>query len=216
MVGLSCPRCEHALNKQADGKFACSACAVNFPTLKTVSGTVPFVWPEPGAALLDWRNRFNAALADIETQLADTKQVNAKLPTSVQARIKRLHVAWQRHYEELNSALAPLNIGEALAKETHLALRTRLPSHHGVLSYAQNIHRDWSWGDAENDAVIAHLSSALQGTESPRSILVLGCGAGRSGPPPRAAAPSSSKCRPAPPPRASAGARSPPARWWPG
>jgi SAM-dependent methyltransferase len=53
-----------------------------------------------------------------------------------------------------------------------------------VLSYAPNIHRDWCWGDAENQQVCDHLLTALETaganrTDSESEILILGCGAGR-------------------------------------
>ncbi len=179
MALLGCPRCEQALNKQADGRFACGACKVQFPNLTLAEAEVPFLWPEPGAALLDWRNRFNAALADIEQQqfLSETAEGDGALAD----RLARLTAGFETYKQELQALLAPLAVGEAIAKETHLALRTRLPTHHGVLSYAQNIHRDWAWGDDENNAVAAHLAEVLRDAplpETPR-ILVLGCGAGR-------------------------------------
>lgn len=181
MQGLTCPRCDKQLNKQADDSIVCKACGVSFPTL---NATVPFIWSEPGSSLRDWRNRYNATLADIETQIVDAATTPSTATPATQRRIAHLHSAWKQHLAELQALLAPLNVGEALAKETHLALRTNLPSHHGVLSYAQNIHRDWCWGDDENQAVIRHLVDALASAgEKPNNqidnILVLGCGAGR-------------------------------------
>lgn len=179
MPALACPRCETQLNKQADGRLACAACQVNFPVLDEV----PLMWPEPGATLLDWRNRFNAALAEIEQQQAATNSPSQALPTTSIQRLQQLHQAYARYHQEVNALLAPLRVGEALATETHLALKTRLPSHHGVLSYAQNIHRDWCWGETENRQVFEHLASALHaaapGPLNEGAVLVLGCGAGR-------------------------------------
>jgi len=149
--------------------------------LQVGSGTVPFLWSEPGAALLDWRNRYNLALAEVEQQRANA---SASSPTGAHAqqRIALLKQALARYQIELTTLLKPLNIGEALAKETHLALRTRLPGHHGILSYAQNIHRDWCWGNKENQLTLDHLADAWQqtaGDSKPDNVLVLGCGAGR-------------------------------------
>lgn len=186
MVGLACPRCDSQLHIEDTGQHTCPACRIDFPDLAqgqgplSGPGTLPFIWPEPGAALLDWRNRYNAALGDLEQQIS-TASVPASAPDSSKQRIDLLRTALVQHQAELTDLLNPLNLGEALAKETHLALRTRLPSHHGVLSYAQNIHRDWCWGDDENKQVIDHLLDALGRASfpSPKTILVLGCGAGR-------------------------------------
>lgn len=186
MVGLACPRCDSQLHIKDTGQHACPACRIDFPDLAkgqgplSGQGTLPFVWPEPGAALLDWRNRYNAALGDLEQQIG-AAAVPANAPASSKQRIELLRTAMIQHQAELTELLNPLNIGEALAKETHLALRTRLPSHHGVLSYAQNIHRDWCWGEDENKQVIDHLLDTLgrASVPNPKTILVLGCGAGR-------------------------------------
>ena len=181
MAVLGCPRCEQPLNKQADGRYACGACNVQFPRFTLADAEVPFLWPEPGAALLDWRNRFNVALADIEQQQSLSNP--ARGDGTLAKRLTRLATAFKTYKEELQALLAPLAVGEAIAKETHLALRTRLPTHHGVLSYAQNIHRDWAWGEEENTAVADHLIEALNEAQLPETprILVLGCGAGRLG-----------------------------------
>jgi SAM-dependent methyltransferase len=117
----------------------------------------------------------------VEQQRANA---SASSPTGAHAqqRIALLNGALARYQVELTSLLQPLNVGEALAKETHLALRTRLPAHHGILSYAQNIHRDWCWGNKENQLTLDHLADAWQqtaGDSTPENVLVLGCGAGR-------------------------------------
>ena len=182
MPQLACPRCESTLQKQADGKLVCAACEVSFPLLGQTPWAVPLMWPAPGNTLVDWRNRFNAALAEIESQIAACASPAANLADTSQQRITRLHEGYTRYHQEVSALLEPLRVGEVLAPETHLALKTRLPSHHGVLSYAQNIHRDWCWGDAENQQVCDHLLSALNATEAGSAVdstLVLGCGAGR-------------------------------------
>jgi SAM-dependent methyltransferase len=137
------------------------------------------LWPEPEAALLDWRNRYNATLADIDDQLAATRSPDATLPSATRARLLHLRQGYDRYKGELRDLLAPLNVGQALARETHLALRTRLPSHHGVLSYAQNIFRDWSWGNDENKQVASHFAAMLDDLQPGAKMLVLGAGAGR-------------------------------------
>ncbi|MEM9623578.1 MAG: methyltransferase domain-containing protein [Pseudomonadota bacterium] len=180
MQGLACPNCRTALSANR-----CHACDISFPNLDQV----PFMWAEPGAALLDWRNRFNMTMADLESQTAssDPTRLPAATRPATRQRIEQLHAALCNHREELTSLLTPLKVGEALARETHLALATQLPGHHGVLSYSTQIFRDWCWGDEENEQVAAHLYEALdqhgnlhsKSSEGALRILVLGCGAGR-------------------------------------
>jgi hypothetical protein len=57
-------------------------------------------------------------------------------------------------------------------------LRTRLPADQGLTTYSANIHRDWCWGDAENDASFDVLAALLDAAQ-PGRLLVLGAGAGR-------------------------------------
>ena len=178
MVSFCCPRCDTVLERQAEAAAVCTACKIDFPTLQSASGRVPFLWSEPEACLLDWQNRFNAALADLETQISTTRLIDSA-GAATRHRLAHLNTALRRHQQELTDLFSGLHVGDALARETHLALRTKLPSHHGALSYAQNIHRDWSWGDEENDRVLAHLTDALAGIKQPARLLVLGCGAGR-------------------------------------
>jgi hypothetical protein len=75
--------------------------------------------------------------------------------------------------------LAPPNHEQPSASyETYLARRTRLPADQGHTTYYPNIHRDWSWGDAEIDASFDALAPALHAAP-PSRALVLGAGAGR-------------------------------------
>jgi ubiquinone/menaquinone biosynthesis C-methylase UbiE/uncharacterized Zn finger protein (UPF0148 family) len=178
MVSLSCPRCDTLLVEQTDQRSVCPACKVEFPILTSPTGQVPFLWSEPEASLLDWQNRFNAALADLDTQISSAQAIDAAGPAT-QRRLNHLNAALSQHQQELQDLFSSLQVGETLAKETHLALRTRLPSHHGALSYAQNIHRDWCWGDTENKQVLTHLMSVVKDGPKPVNALILGCGAGR-------------------------------------
>jgi len=180
MAGLACPDCRTQLNKTADGRLRCAGCKVQYPQL----GNVPFCWLDAGAALLDWRNRFNLALAENEHQAALAAGSGEALPRT-RYRLAHLARAHQRYHDQLTELLAPLRPGEALARETHMALGTlsagQLAEHHSMLSYMQNVFRDWCWGDDENLQVTQLLQSHLSraGIKPGCSILVLGCGAGR-------------------------------------
>ena len=60
---------------------------------------------------------------------------------------------WMSIATSLRELLEPVDIQSSQASyESYLALRTRLPSDQGISTYYANIHRDWAWGDAENQA----------------------------------------------------------------
>ena len=43
--------------------------------------------------------------------------------------------------------------------DTYLALRTRLPADQALNTYYANVHRDWSWGQDENEASLKQIES---------------------------------------------------------
>ncbi len=175
MHGIACPNCASALNRNAHGRWACGSCQIDFPQL----GDVPFLWPAPGAALKDWRNRFNHTLAELDTRREAYDQARSDLAATA-ARLDRMRDGLTTYDAALRSLLAPLGVGEGAGRETYLALRSRLPDHHAVDSYVNLMARDWVWGAAETDAAAGLLDRAVQtAAATPRHVLVLGAGAGR-------------------------------------
>lgn len=84
------------------------------------------------------------------------------------------------HAERLARLLEPLGLAAASAsRDTLQALRTRLPASQGLTNYYANIHRDWVWGDAENQASLDLLGSVIDIDLAGARVVVLGAGAGR-------------------------------------
>jgi SAM-dependent methyltransferase len=174
---LACPRCDRTpLETGAEG-FRCGGCRIDFPY---VDG-IPWLFAEPGATLGQWRGRLHFLLQKLEHEHKRLHAARAPLTGSSLAhgRLERLAAAMHDHAARLKAMLAPLAIETSTASyETYLALRTRLPADQGLTTYYDNVHRDWVWGDEENDAAYAIINEALQGTP-PGKVLVLGAGAGR-------------------------------------
>lgn len=167
---LACPRCEAAL----DGG-RCAACRVEFPVLDGA----PWLFADPGAAVADWRQRWQLAVARLRGEAAAAEAALAEAPG--EATRRRLHTlvsGYRAQSAHLQTLLAPLLRAPAASLETLLALRTRLPPAQDVLSYEANVFRDWVWGEAENDHAREAALAAL-GDRRPGRILVLGAGAGR-------------------------------------
>jgi hypothetical protein len=173
---LACPRCDAPL-AEAGAAWRCAGCDVEFPR---VAG-IPWLFAEPNAALGEWRGRLHFSLQKLER---DRQKVVAALATpslraATRLRLEALEHATRDHGERLRALLAPLDVEQRSASyETYLALRTRLPSDQGLTTYYTNIHRDWCWGTAENDASFAALGASLHDAP-PSRALVLGAGAGR-------------------------------------
>lgn len=173
---LACPRCDRRL-ETAGAALRCAGCHVDFARV----GDIPWLFAEPNAALGEWRGRWHFALQRLERERLElaTALTAPDLHAATRARIDTLQRATADQAERLKSLLAPLEIERHSAPiEAYLALRTRLPPDQGLTTYYPNIHRDWCWGDAENDVSFELLARAL-GDATPGRVIVLGAGAGR-------------------------------------
>jgi hypothetical protein len=173
---LACPRCDAPLASDGDA-WRCAGCAVAFPRL----AGLPWLFAEPGAALGEWRGRLHFSLQKLERERLQTAAALAgtALRQETRARLERLERATREHGARLRALLAPLELEQHTASyETYLALRTRLPADQGLTTYYANLHRDWCWGEAENEASFEAIEAALRAVP-PTRALVLGAGAGR-------------------------------------
>jgi len=173
---LACPRCDRVL-EAAGAAWRCAGCHLDFPAI----AGIPWLFAEPSAALGEWRGRLHFSLQRLERE---RQRIAAALTSPdirplTRARLERVERATGDHAARLRALLAPFAIEQhAASYEAYLALRTRLPADQGLTTYYANIHRDWCWGDAENDASFDILAAALAGA-APGRVLVLGSGAGR-------------------------------------
>jgi hypothetical protein len=172
---LCCPRCAGALEQGP--AFVCASCATRYPLVDEI----PWLCSEPDAVLGEWRTRLRALTTELETQSARYRAaINDGLTrAATRNRLKLLSSACADHARRLKSLLAPLGVANtAAAVETYRALASPLPAGQGLTSYYANLHRDWCWGDAENEAAFRAVDTAL-GDGNPGRMLVLGAGAGR-------------------------------------
>ena len=172
---LCCPRCRGPLSEGPP--IACAACAVEFPAIDGI----PWLFAEPALALGEWRARAHGFLAGLEAQAARYRAALTESVTrpATRNRLKLLSAACTDHARRLRAVLDPLGVGTAAAApELYSALGMTLPAGQGLTGYYANLHRDWNWGDAENEAAFRLLDTAL-GAEPPGRTLVLGVGGGR-------------------------------------
>ena len=173
---LACPRCDAALTPAGDQGSECRGCKVHYPLLNGV----PFLFAAPNAARGDWQGRLHHELRRLHARAA---QLEAELADGELLAPTRERLAWVRHacqdqHDRLKQVMASLlEDAEPAARETYIALRTRLPSDQGLNTYYQNVHRDWAWETEENKLVFHIVSSLLP--RKPGKVLVLGAGAGR-------------------------------------
>jgi hypothetical protein len=141
---------------------------------------VPWLCAEPEATLGEWRARLRAFTAGLDTQALRYRSAQARAAGPLAYdRLGLLSSACSDHASRLRTLLSPLDLAaSAAAPETYRALGPQLPPRQGLTSYYANLHRDWCWGDAENEAAFAAVDAAL-GSANPGRTLVVGAGAGR-------------------------------------
>ena len=172
---LCCPRCLVPL--AVGERLSCASCAVHYPEV----GGLPWLFAEPEAALGEWRARVHGFLAGLEAQAARYRASLGEEVTraATRSRLKLLAAACSDHARRIRALMAPLGAGSGVAApELYSALGVSLPAGQGLASYYANLHRDWHWGEAENESGYRLVDAAL-GSEPPGRTLLLGVGAGR-------------------------------------
>ncbi|MEM7281085.1 MAG: hypothetical protein AAF438_05615 [Pseudomonadota bacterium] len=171
---FACPRSDQALTKK-DGTLYSRGGQVTFPWM----GDIPWLFADPDTTLADWRGRLDRA---IKQYLHDAdgidEELSGSLPDRQKSRLTRLRDAYRDQANRMSGLMSPLGAQQSATNfYTYLALRTRLPTDQGLNTYYANVHRDWVWGNAENqvasDLISHHAISPFGKT------LVMGCGAGR-------------------------------------
>jgi SAM-dependent methyltransferase len=174
---LSCPQCLAGVLHRTAAGWACVACAARFPEV----GGVPWLFAEPGARLAEWRQRFQLVQQEHAWEHARVVEAlrDEALSAVTRGRLQRLADGHAAQPQLLRALLAPIEPDAAIARyETLLALRTRTPLSQDLNSYYPNLHRDWVWGQAENEAAF-ELVRELAGAAAPGRTLIVGAGAGR-------------------------------------
>ena len=175
---LACPRCDKSPLDENDGSYSCKACKTDFPS---VDG-IPWLFAEPEASIGEWRNRLQNALTKLSHEISqlDVELKNKDLRQLTRRRTERYRKSVDAHKRALAKLLSPMDVQSLTANyESLLAMRTRLPADQGLNTYYNNVHRDWAWGDEENEASLQQIRAVTQDNAELGNTLVLGAGAGR-------------------------------------
>jgi hypothetical protein len=170
---LACPACGSGLTG-----LSCLSCRVDFPSL---SG-IPWLMPEPRAALIEWRGRLHHLLSHYAGESARQRAALPQAPPGslLRGRLERVAAAYEDQAARIREVLQPLGVERRNeAHAVHVALGTELPLTQGLSTYYANLHRDWCWGEAENTASLAAVLEVLPADRRPARVLVLGAGAAR-------------------------------------
>ena len=179
---FACPRCDKTPLSEKNGGYRCSACKLDYPSV----GDIPWLFADPDASLGEWRNRLHFSLQHLsnESQRTQAELAADDIGSLTRKRLDLQVKAVDTHRSMLRKILEPIDIQSMQAShESYLALRTRLPIDQGIQTYYANIHRDWCWGDAENEASVNEIKAIVnEGDSDKRTLgdtLILGAGACR-------------------------------------
>jgi hypothetical protein len=140
---------------------------------------IPWLFPDPNDALAGWRNRYARYMEELRASgRAVAEEAAHSELAQTRDRLQRLATGYAEQERLVTALLAPLSVADTpLAAIAHEAFGTALPLRQDLHSYYTNVHRDWVWGEEENEASHALVATAL-GEERTR-VLVLGAGACR-------------------------------------
>jgi len=156
----------------------CGACSSGYPVI----GEIPWLFPEPRQALAEWRGRLGFLTQHLASEATAMRASLAEgaLEAGTRRRLEHVARANEDQIERLRQLLTPLGLDQAsIAETTHQGLGTRLPTEQGLTNYYVNLHRDWSWGEEENQAALNELRTLLGNLDGLGNVLVQGAGAGR-------------------------------------
>jgi SAM-dependent methyltransferase len=171
---LRCPGCAGRL--AASPEPHCPACGTVFPQ----AGAITWLAAPVAETVAAWRTQLRSLVAALRTQASRYREARSRAASPpAQQRLDAMAAACEAHAGNVVELLAPLDIGRvSAAPEAYRALATPLPPGQALTGYYANVHRDWCWGQTENEAAYSAVSRAL-GRANPGRLLVPGCGAGR-------------------------------------
>ncbi len=148
---------------------------IHYPFLSEI----PFLLPEPSLNLHEWISRFSALLTASKRDLdllASIKDLDDKIAIK-SSRLQQISAANLVNLNTLIHLFQDMGIQQESAK-IYEAFSLKISSRQNLLSYGENIFRDWVWGASEIESDLRHAERLLSG-RAYEKILTLGAGAGR-------------------------------------
>lgn len=194
LTRMACPNCGDALSttaatgrKTADqlpDSIRCQSCKIEYLTVDCGHANIPWMFPDPELAHLEWSARYRGFLQQVSNEHNSLNRAlnDTRLTTAGRQRVKQTLSAKREHRRQVSHLLAPIGLDadDLVPAMTHV-LEKSLPKNQGLLSYKDNVFRDWAWDNGENEALVSGAEGLLAADprESLGALLTLGAGAGR-------------------------------------
>lgn len=190
---LACPQCgsplapadgDSLLEQDGPPQRCCMTCKTSFPTFVCGAIEIPWMYPDPNLAHLEWSARFKGFL---QTATNEHNRLNHSLGDTFltdtgRRRISSTLIAKREHRRQVSDLLGPFDLdADVMVPAMTELLADSLPRNQRLLSYADNVFRDWAWNNGENAALMNGIEGLLaaDSRESLGSVVTLGAGAGR-------------------------------------
>lgn len=183
---LCCPNCDSsdALVLDPSAALKCPDCAKEYPIYASGEACIPWLFANPDTARLEWNARYRGFLKANECThnrlnraLADTQFASA-----TRHRISHTQRSHREHRRQVETLLSAFGLdGDDLVPAMTRVLQENLPRNQSLMSYADNVFRDWAWNNGENDALLDAVDAVLSADQRDEigSVLTLGAGACR-------------------------------------
>ncbi len=185
---LACPACGDRTTELGvrHDALICTLCKTRFPIYENGLARVPWLFHDAEVAQLEWRSRYSGFLY---SNAAERARLRASLDSrgmdrAAKERVTHLLNAREAQRKQVTELLVPLKLAAprtASGLDRAGALHGKLPKQHGMSSYYDNIFRDWSWDNGENEKLFDCVGRVLQRAAPfhPTRLLTLGAGACR-------------------------------------
>ena len=86
---FACPACDSETLEEERGALHCGTCSARFPVLARNGQVMPWLFPDPGVARLEWKGRYLGFLQSNSLELERLRDArgNRSLPESGRSRI---------------------------------------------------------------------------------------------------------------------------------
>ena len=177
---LQCPKCSSSLAvTDANHALFCNQCNISYPLISDSEINIPLLFDHVDAAVQGWAarlNGFNQKINEEQEALRHSLK-DKRMASATRQRVKSILRAKKAFQEQINIQLRFFN---GYDFDPGLNANSALAQNQGVDSYINNIFRDWSWENGENEELIKTLQQVCPNHEfTAGKVLTLGAGAGR-------------------------------------
>ncbi len=175
---LQCPKCGSDKLTEYSDHIDCDQCKQSYPQFKFGNIAIPFLFADVDAAISAWRARINGFKVTVDQAIENlsTQSKDKNLSRLTRERLKSLLKAKKLYKQQI---IDHLECFEKFSLENYVYSASEVDKNQGVESYINNIFRDWSWNNGENEELLESINKVVDADYQAGVSLTLGAGASR-------------------------------------